>query len=374
MKTIGLDGSRAFLTYRTGIEEYSYQVIKNLRQVISEETRVFIYVRKRLRIRKGKLTFVYPVVDFALPQNWQLVGIWAPRFWTQIGLSLRMVFFPVDTLFVPAHTLPIIGGRRNVVTVHGLEYEVSPESYSFLERLYMRFSIRYSCFEADTVIAVSENTKKDLLNLYNTPEEKIKVIGEGYEEKYQVSSIEYQKGGKGTNPYLLFVGRIEERKNVARIIEAFEFLKKGKRHSNLQLVLVGKPGYGYDRIASRIKYSEYGEDIQEMGYVHEKEKRELMQNAKAFVFPSLYEGFGLPVLEAQALGTLVVTSNTSSLPEVGGEGALYVNPLSVESITEGLEKALAMNEQERGELGEKMRENLERFSWKKCVREIASIL
>jgi glycosyltransferase involved in cell wall biosynthesis len=368
MKTIGLDGSRAFLKYRTGIEEYSYQVIKNLRQIIPGETQVFLYVRKKLRIRKGKLAFIYPEIDFDLPANWSLVGIWAPRFWTQIGLSLQMFFVPVETLFVPAHTLPIIGARRNIVTVHGLEYEISPQSYSFLERLYMKVSIRYSCWEADVVIAVSENTKQDLVSLYQTPEEKIQVIGEGFLEKSISSSSTVSK-----EPYLLFVGRIEERKNVARIIEAFEILKE-KYQRKEQLILVGKPGYGYEKVQKKVEGSMYRSQIQEKGYVSEEEKQALFQNASVFIFPSLYEGFGLPVLEAQAMGVIVVTSDTSSLPEIGGEGALYVDPLSTESIAQGIEKALALNEEARNVLQEKMKENLKRFSWEKCAREIGYIL
>ena len=367
-KSIGLDGSRAFLKYRTGIEEYSYQVIKNLRQAIPEETNVFLYVRKKLRIRKGRLAFIYPEIDFTLPSNWKLVGIWAPRFWTQIGLSLEMVFSPVDTLFVPAHTLPIIGGRRNVVTVHGLEYEVSPESYSFLERLYMRFFIRYSCWEADTVIAVSENTKQDLMKLYQTPEERIKVIGEGYIANLQPTTYNLQP-----IPYILFIGRIEERKNVVRIVEAFEMLKE-KYQRKEQLILVGKPGYGYEKIQKKVEGNTYQAEIQEKGYVTKEEKQTLLQNALVFVFPSLYEGFGLPVLEAQAAGVPVVTSSTSSLPDVGGEGALYVDPLSSESIAKGIHKALTLDEEDRDVLQEKMKENLKRFSWEKCSKEIVELL
>ncbi len=368
MKTIGLDGSRAFLKYRTGIEEYSYQVIKNLRQVIPEEVQVFLYVRKKLRIRKGKLTFLYPEIDFDLPPNWSLVGIWAPRFWTQIGLSLQMFFVPVETLFVPAHTLPIIGAKRNIVTVHGLEYEVSPQSYSFLERLYMKVSIRYSCWEADVVIAVSENTKQDLVRLYQTPEEKIQVIGEGFLEK-NISS----RDSVNKEPYLLFVGRIEERKNVARIIEAFEILKE-KYQRKEQLILVGKPGHGYEKVQKKVEKSVYRTQIQERGYVSEEEKQALFQNASVFIFPSLYEGFGLPVLEAQAVGVPVVTSSTSSLPEVGREGALYVDPLSAESIALGIQKVLIMNAEEKSILQKKMQDNLKRFSWEKCAREIGSVL
>ncbi len=369
MKTIGLDGSRAFLKYRTGIEEYSYQVIRHLRDQLPADIQVRLYVRKKLRVRKGKFVFVYPERDFSLPENWELRGIWAPRFWTQIGLSLEMLFRPVDTLFVPAHTLPIIGGRKNVVTVHGLEYEVSPESYGFWERLYMRWSIRYSCWKADTIIAVSENTKKDLMNLYQVVCTKIQVVYEGFVRSEQLA--EYVQRDEMT---ILFIGRIEERKNILRIIRAFELLKEDGRYENLKLILVGKQGHGYDKIKNKIQDSKFKSSIDEKGYVTEEEKRELLQSALVFVFPSLYEGFGLPVLEAQTYGLPAVTSNLSSLPEVGGEAAFYVDPYDVTSIQEGIERVLTMSVTEQVDLREGMQKNLERFSWDKCARKMREIL
>ncbi len=365
---IGIDASRAFLRYRTGIEEYSYQVVKHLRDTIPTDRIVHLYVRKKLRIRGGKPVFIYPEIDFSLPSNWKLRGIWAPRFWTQAGLSLEMLLRPVDTLFVPAHTLPLIGGKRNIVTVHGLEYEMSPLSYGFWERLYMRLSIRYSCMKADRIIAVSENTKQDLIRLYGIQKNKITVIGEGFISYPKVSIFQQE-----SSPYLLFIGRLEERKNVIRIIEAFEILKERYKIVH-RLLLIGKNGHGYGKVQSKIWDSRFKKDIEELGYISFDKKQALLQNSAGFIFPSLYEGFGLPVLEAQAAGVPVVTSNTSSLPEVGGAGALYVDPTSSESIAEGVYKVLQMSDEERISLQEKMKENLQRFSWDKCALEITKYL
>src|SRR3989344_505885 len=179
---IGIDASRAFLKKRTGIEEYAYQTIKHLRSVIPETDTVVLYVRKKLAVRDGWLTIARPEIDFELPKHWSVRGIWAPRFWTQIGLSLEMLFCRPDVLFVPAHTVPLIHPARTVVTIHGLEYEFCPEAYPFLARLYMRLSISFSCRAAETVICVSENTKRDVMRLYKVPEEKIKVVYEGFNQ------------------------------------------------------------------------------------------------------------------------------------------------------------------------------------------------
>ena len=150
-------------------------------------------------------------------ENWKMKFLRAPIFWTQARLSLEMLFHPVDVLFVPAHTVPLIHPKNTIVTIHGLEYEFCPKAYSLFERLYMRWSIRKSCQWAKRVIAVSENTKKDLMKLYKVPEEKIEVIYEGLcDFKFQAQSRTAQKDNsqksKLSCKYFLFVGRLEEQK------------------------------------------------------------------------------------------------------------------------------------------------------------------
>ena len=313
-------------------------------------------------------------IDFELPSNWSVRVLWAPRFWTQIRLSLEMLFHPPDILFVPAHTVPVIHPGKTVVTVHGLEYEMFPEAYSFWERLYMRLSIRFSSRVADRIVAVSENTKRDLMRLYDVPEEKMVVVYEGVptngesDPNTRNSKIE-SKFKIQNSKYLLFIGRLEERKNIVRIIEAFGILKE-RYHVPHELVLAGKPGFGYEKI--RCKMQDPGSRIRELGYVSEGEKVELLKNADVFLFPTLYEGFGLPVLEAQAVGVPVVTSDSSSLPEVGGKGALYADPLSSRSIAEQVWKLLSEKD-ERSAIIAAGRENIRRFGWEKCACGIAGL-
>lgn len=368
---IGIDASRAFLKRRTGIEEYAYQTIRHLRALLPADARVVLYVRKKLSCADGRLKMIVPEIDFALPKNWQVRAIWAPRFWTQIGLSLEMLLQAPDVLFVPAHTVPLIHPKKTVVTIHGLEYEFCPEAYSFWERIYMHYSIMLSCQVASTVICVSQNTKKDVMKLYGVPEERIRVVYEGYESNFQTKPHS-PAGGPNQKPYLLFIGRLEERKNIVRIIEAFEALKEKYRIPH-ELVLVGKPGYGYSRIKTKIANAKFQKEIEERGYVSEEEKWELLKGADVFLFPTLYEGFGIPVLEAQSVGVPVVTSNTSSLPEVAGEGAILVDPEKTESIAEGIYRVLS-DQGLRGGIIEKAAHNVNRCSWASCAREVAEAL
>lgn len=366
---IGIDASRAFLSRRTGIEEYSYQVIKHLRDLLPQDGTVVLYVRKKMKFQGWKVVLTSPEIDFDLPPHWSVKSLWAPRLWTQVRLSLEMLFHRPDVLFVPAHTVPLIHPSETVVTIHGLEYEYSPESYAWYERLYMRWSIRFSVHSASQIIAVSENTKIDLINLYQVPAKKIVVIYEGIGTIHQ----EPQSQPLLPNfPFFLFIGRLEERKNVRRIIEAFEYFKERTKLSH-KLLLAGKPGFGYEYIQFQISNSKFQKEIRELGYVTEEEKWRLLKQAEVFVFPSLYEGFGLPVLEAQSVGTPVITSDTSSLPEVAGDGAILVDARKFREIGRAL-VALVTDHRRRAGIIDKATRNADRFSWARCAREVAKLL
>jgi glycosyltransferase involved in cell wall biosynthesis len=410
---IAIDGSRAFLKRRTGIEEYAYQVIKHLRNEL-QEVSVIVYIRADQDI------------DFELPSNWRVKKLWAPRFWTQIRLSLEMLLHRPDVLFVPAHTVPVIHPKNTIVVIHGLEYEFCPRAYSRWSRFSMRAAIRFSCRVAETIICVSENTKKDVRRLYGTSSEKMQVIYEGYQiisnkqltingeqllysnqqvtnnselqeschpeprlHRYAKHFGQVVSGSRentadfikdemlkqvqhDTNPYILFIGRLEERKNIIRFIQAFEMAKE-KYKLPQKLVLVGKSGYGYAHIRDKIEESTYKKDIVESGYVSEKEKWSLLKNADVFFFATLYEGFGIPVLEAQSMNVPVITSNVSSLPEVAGDGALRVNPESVEEIADAMQ-SLISNQTLKSAILQKGLENVKRFSWEKCAQEIGILL
>ena len=350
---IGIDASRAFAQNRTGIEEYSYQVIKSLMNELKEH-QVVLYIRKNQK------------ADFKLPNNWKIKAIKWPYLWTQVGLSLELLFHPVDTLFIPAHTVPIIHPENTIVTVHGLEYEFCPKAYSFWERVYMRLVIKNSCKWSKKIIAVSKNTKKDLINLYKVPEEKIKVIYEGTNLN-QNKSIENKD-----DSYLLFIGRLEERKNILGIVEAFEILKE-KHKIPHKLILAGNSGYGYDSIKFKVQSSKFKEEIIFKGFVGEEEKFELLRKAGIFLFPSFYEGFGLPILEAQIAGIPVVTSNISSMPEIAGSSAILVDPNKPEEIAEAAFKLIS-DEILKNDIIKRGFENVKRFSWEKCSEEISKLL
>lgn len=170
--------------------------------------------------------------------------------------------------------------------------------------------------------------------------------------------------------YILFVGTLQPRKNLVRLIEAFSRLNP----KPYTLIIVGKPGWMYEEIYQAPKKFGVEEKVKFLDYVSDEDLPSLYQNARCFVLPSLYEGFGLPVLEAMSYGCPVVTSNTSSLPEAGGEAAIYVDPESVESIKEGILKVLNFTPRARQDLIKKGYDQVKKFSWEKCARETLKVL
>jgi len=349
---IGIDASRAFIQNRTGIEEYSYQVIKNLMDVLKDH-QVVLYVRKNQK------------ADFELPNNWKVKVIRWSYLWTQIGLSLELLFHPIDALFIPAHTVPLIHPKNTMVTIHGLEYEFCPKAYSFWERVYMRLVIKNSVKWAKKIIAVSENTKKDLVDLYKVSERKITVVYEG------TNSNQNENIKNKNDLYLLFIGRLEERKNVLGIIEVFEILKEKYKIPH-KLILGGNQGYGCDSIKLKVENSKFKEEIIFKGFIKEEEKFELLKKAEIFLFPSFYEGFGLPILEAQSAGIPVVTSNVSSMPEIAGSSAILADPNKPEEIAE-VAFRLISDEKLKNDIIKRGFENVGRFNWNKCAEEISKL-
>lgn len=356
---IAIDASRAFLNKKTGIEEYTYQIVKNLRQEL-KNCEVVLYVRIGGKEKLEK--------SFDLPANWSVKEIYFKYFWTQIGMAWEFLTNPPDVLFIPAHTIPWIHPRNSVVTVHGLEYEHCPESYSLYSRLFHRFFIKKSCLWAKKIIAISQNTKNDLASVYQVPVKKMEVVYNGF-----TNIFENQKEGiKPKYSYLLFIGRIEQRKNIEGIVKAFEILKKDFSYQG-KLILAGKAGYGFAKISRLIKKSEFSQDIIIKGYVSDEERVALMKNTDLFMFPSLCEGFGLPILEAQSAKAPVITSKIGPMNEVANSKEILVDPKNPLDIAKVSAKIL-QNKEFKNRMIAKGGENIKRFSWEKCGRETAGIL
>jgi len=284
---------------------------------------------------------------------------------------------PPDVLFVPAHVLPLVHPPRSVVTIHDLGYLHFPRAHRLLDRLYLDLSTRFNARAAAHIIADSQATKRDLVERYGVEPSKISVIYPGYDEEAfqplrEREAIEAVKTRYGiAGDYILFVGTIQPRKNLVRLMEAFSLLKR--QAADLQLVIAGKKGWLYEAIFRRVEELGLEGQVVFTGYVADEDLPALFSGARLFVFPSLYEGFGLPVLEAMACGVPVVCSNASSLPEVADDAALLFDPLDVVGMAAAMERVLG-DERLRAKLVERGLKRARGFSWEKCARQTLAVL
>lgn len=358
---IGIDASRYKHAEATGVEWYSWHIINGLVEEIanSKEDELILYSKIPLNIEEKN------VVNKLLA---------AKRLWTLRCLSKEMWQNPPDVLFVPSHTLPLNLPKKSVITIHDVAFRHLKNVYSFSEYHHLNWSTKMAVKNGTKIIVPSQATKDDLIKFFACKPEKVVVIPHGFEKPKDVNEEEVMNNSDifkyfGINKetkYALFVGRLENKKNLVKLVEAFA--KFSENNPDYQLILAGKRGLGFEKILKTVNKFKLADKVIMPGYITEEEKAVLYMNSKFFVFPSLYEGFGLPLLEAFYYGKAVLCSNNSSLPEVGGEAAHYINPQSAEEIAEGLEK-LANDETYVNDLVKKGSERLKLFNWKEAVKK-----
>jgi len=367
---IGIDASRAADVHPTGTEVYSQRLIRALLMLEGQRTPP---TRHRFRLYFQSAP---PAGVFAGP-GVELRVIPFPRLWTHARLSWEMARCPPDVLFVPAHVLPLVHPRISLVTVHDLGYLVFPEAHPWRQRLYLDLSTRWNARAAAHILADSEATKADLVARYRTPSAKITVAYPGIDETLvpvsDLGEIDVVKARYGiAGDYFLYLGTLQPRKNLARLIAGFSTLGLEMQERKITLVLAGKRGWLYDGLFAQVRDMGLEGQVIFPGYLPDEDKAALLSGALAFVFPSLYEGFGLPVLEAQACGCPVITSTTSSLPEVAGDAALLVDPLDTGALAAAMAR-VAAEPAERESLVERGFANVRRFSWAACAQSVMSV-
>ncbi len=360
--TIGIDASRALSAAPTGTEGYSYHLIRALLP------RLGAPYRTRLYFRTAPEPDSFPGAELRV--------IPFPRLWTHLRLSWEMARHAPDLLFVPAHVLPPIRPQRTVVTIHDLGYRYFPEAHPRRQRLYLDWSTRWNARVADHILADSTATRDALVQEYGIAPSKITVAYPGYDSDLApvrdatvLAAVRARYHIPG--PYILFMGRMQPRKNLVRLIDAFAHLAPDR--ADLTLVLAGPAGWLAEPIRARVHGLGLEARVLFPGYIAEADKAALISGAQVFAYPSLYEGFGFPVLEAQACGVPLLASNTSSLPEVVGDGGLLVDPLDTSAIAAGLARLLddVMLRRTLIALGSA---NLRRFSWEATARTVLTVI
>jgi glycosyltransferase involved in cell wall biosynthesis len=372
---LGIDCSRMTAAQPTGVELYTDRVIEGLLSRADELGYDIIrcYVKNASQLEA--------ILDLAEPSKQVAIKpilIEQESLWTFFWLSWEMLRRPVDTLFVPSHMLSLICPNRSVLTIHGIESLLLPKAYTWKQRLLQRFALWQAKRKKAQMIAVSKTVKQQLIERVGVSEERVSVVwngfdaiedGEGLRAKGQGPKEKVQNVVKGD--YVLSVGRLEERKNQKRLIQAFENLSE--EYPKLKLVLVGPDGYGAEEIRKQVEDSSVKERIILTGYLDRYFVRSLMEEALIFAYPSLSEGFGIPILEAFSSGCAVLTSKGSATEEIGGSSAEYCDSLDVNSIAQGLRNLLE-NPTLREQRVRDASKRLDLFSWDKCVEEVVGIL
>lgn len=255
--------------------------------------------------------------------------------------------YNIDVLHTQYYA-PLVKNCKLVVTIHDISYEHFPDYFSKVELIRNRLWIWYSSKIANAILTVSEYSKKDISNRYSINQNKIFVTHLAASEIYKKVDIKLVEETKEkfeiNGDYLLTVGNLQPRKNMIRLINSYVELKTNNQNFNLKLVIVGKKAWKSDKIFERVNSANLNNEIILTDYVSNEELVSLYNGAQIFIYPSIFEGFGLPVIEAMACGTPVITSNVSSLPEVAGDSALLINPYDYNDITNKIIELYRNNE------------------------------
>ena len=370
---IGFDAY--FLSYRRGIGNFVYHVLSHL-AFLDRKNQYLLYMAAKPKN-----------LDLSLPQNFILRSFACPIYplWEQIGLPFVAIRDSVDILHCPANTGPLFLPQKikMVLTIYDvmylLPYEVlpaSPSPYQRLGRIYRRWVVPRIAKRADAIITDSHHSCQDILHILQVPSERVSVVYGApsptfrpLPNKEKIEQVKQRYGIKGR--FILTLGGLDPRKNIARVLQSFKKFKQQSK-SDHQLVIVGLPKSG-QRLFSRIAMEmEIAEQVVFTGFVPEEDLVALYNGAEVFLYPSLYEGFGLPVLEAMACGTPVIASTAGSIPEIAGEAALLIEPKDIEALALAIEQVI--NDQAlRLELIVRGFEQVKKFSWEKAARELLTV-
>ncbi|MBI4098005.1 MAG: glycosyltransferase family 4 protein [Candidatus Levybacteria bacterium] len=359
------------LPNRVGSSEFCYQLLVHLSK-IDKSNNYFIYLPQN------------PTPDMpSETENWKYKIIRAKKAWTLTSLSFELLKkqSKIDVFFSPTHYLPISAPAKSVISILDVSYLHFPNLFAKKDLYQLKLWGGFSIKRAKKILTISSSSKNDIIKGYGLPSEKVAVVYPGIKK---ISNIKYPSNSAGRQisnmdelqkkfgiegKFILFVGTLQPRKNIVRLIEAFAKLKR----NDLDLVIIGKKGWQYEEILAAPEKFGVGDRVKFLDSVSNEELPSFYQHAQFFILPSLYEGFGLPVLEAMNYGCPVITSDVSSLPEAGGDAALYVDPKNVQDIYEKMKKLLSDDDLKK-ELIEKGYKQAKKFSWEKSARQTLAVL
>ncbi|MDO8259911.1 MAG: glycosyltransferase family 1 protein, partial [Candidatus Magasanikbacteria bacterium] len=353
---IGVDGNEANVDEKVGVSLYTLNLLRYFESHATRDVQFVIYLRTP------------PTVDLPGENQFYKYRIVKGKFlWSQIFLPYELfIKRQINGFFAPAHYAPRFCPVPCVVTVHDLSYLLYPNEFKKTDLYQLTHWTKYSVRRAKHIIAVSKTTKKDIIKNYQISDQSVSIIYNGFEKqsnKNQETKI-LNKNHLKSGQYILFVGTVQPRKNLQLLIAAFD--KYFESYKDYKLVIAGRDGWLSKPIYEKVHELGIEQSVIFTCYVSDDERTDLYKNALAFVMPSLYEGFGIPVLEAMSNKCPVIASQNSSLPEVGGDACLYFDPLNLQDLLEAL-IAITEKSELRKELISKGEKQISKFSWEKTA-------
>ena len=351
-----------------GVATYAYELIRNLNIIDNKNEYVLIHhtLSSNEIYRRNRNIIIKSHSPYYKGTLWKLLN--APiKLKNEYNLDMVHDLNGIGPL---SFNMPF----RKVVTIHDLIPVIYPNAFNLPNALTHRLLLPKTLDNADRIIAVSANTKKDILSIYNIPEEKVITIYNAVSEQFKVAReqeiIDLREKYNLNSPFILFVLTLEPRKNIPSLLKAFKKLRN--KISGVRLVIAGKLGWKYKEIFRLISSLGLDSDVTYLQYIDGDDLPVLYSAAEVFVYPSLYEGFGLPPLEAMACGCPVVTSNISSIPEVVGNAALLTDPIDIKSVCDSIHLLLS-DDNLKNEVIKKGLANVKRFSWNQCAKETLAV-
>jgi glycosyltransferase involved in cell wall biosynthesis len=369
---LAIDGYEANVEARVGIGQYAYEIITHLHALMTSE-------------KDPPLTTVYvptpPRADMPEEGAWWKYRMMQPgNLWTVFGLPLGLLTQhpKPDVVFSPTHYAPRFVTIPKIISIMDLSFLTYPDLFRASDRYKLTHWTAHSVAHAARIFTISAFSKRAIIDRYGVPEKRVIVTYPGFRmpKKYSASFERVAREYSLDHEFILSVGTIQPRKNYERLIEAFSHaVRKAGGAKDLDLVIVGKKGWLYDDILAAPKTYHVESRVKFLEYVPDSDLALLYAHAVCFVMPSLYEGFGFPVLEAMAYGCPVVVSRTSSLPEIAGESGIYVDPEDIESIAHGLVTALtSRGSREEKERIEKGHQQVKKFSWETAAKKTLEVI
>lgn len=364
---VAIDGYEANVKERVGIGRYAYEILRHLYLLNLAHHSYRIYLPSK------------PLPDMPPEMPWWQYRVVKPaRFWTFIGLpySLWRDKPRADVVFSPTHYIPRFTSLPRVMSIMDVSYLEYPELFKPKDLYQLRHWTAYSVQHAAKICGISQFSKDAIIKAYHVPDKRVIVTYPGVttmsNSKYQIANI--QSKYKIEKHYILSVGTLQPRKNFVRLIEAFSSLKNDTAWEDIQLVIVGKKGWFYEDILAAPQRFSVADRVRFLDFVPDDDLSGLYRGARCFALPSLYEGFGLPVLEAMAQECPVVVSRVSSLPEIAGNAGIYVDPFDVSDIAKGLQSAMNEDQKARKRRTDEGLLQVKKFSWDKAAKDTLAVL